>query len=367
MRRIGLLLAAFLVLSGCASTNSRSIPEGFDFATAAPYGIPGVARFGADGDDIAARARGPIIAFSGGGELGAFGAGIVTGWTERGDRPEFSIVTGVSTGSIVALFTFLGPDYDATLTRIYSRYDTKDLLRTRILPAVLGAPAINDADRYRRLLDRYIDETILRRLAEEGAKGRRLVVVSTDLDRETSVHWDMTAIAMSGHPDALTLLRDVIQASSAIPVIFPPVLIPFRDAQGREYAAMQVDGGVTLQFTTMGLASGLAARTGTTGVYVVLNQFVEQVPSAKAPHVLAVAGAATTTMIESSVLSEADRVAEAAQAAGVPLRFAAIPADFTRPPDDQEFDPDYMRALQAEGRKLILEGRLWQRTPLGGS
>jgi predicted acylesterase/phospholipase RssA len=366
MRWIGLLLTAFLALAGCAGTNTRSIPEGFDFSTAAPYGIPGVARYGADGDDIVARVPGPIIAFSGGGELGAFGAGIVTGWTERGDRPEFAIVTGVSTGSIVALFTFLGPDYDDELREIYSLYDTNDLLRTRILPAVFGAPAINDASRYRSLLDRYIDDTILRRLAEEGAKGRRLVVVSTDLDRELAVHWDMTAIAQSGHPDALTLLRDVIQASSAIPVIFPPVLIPFRDAQGREYAAMQVDGGVTLQFTTMGLASGLAARSGTTGVYVVLNQFVEQVPSAKAPHVLAIADASTSTVIESSVLSEADRVAAAAKVAGVPLRFASIPADFTRP-SAEEFDPEYMRALQAEGRKLILEGRLWQPTPVGPS
>jgi predicted acylesterase/phospholipase RssA len=367
MRWIGLLLSAFLVLAGCAGTNDRSIPAGFDFATAAPYGIPDVARFGADGDDIVASKHGPIIAFSGGGELGAFGAGIVTGWTERGDRPDFAVVTGVSTGSIVALFTFLGPDYDATLSEIYSRYATKDLLRTRILPAVFGAPAINDADRYRRLLDRYIDETVLRRLAEEGAKGRKLVVVSTDLDRETAVHWDMTAIAQSGHPDALTLLRDVIQASSAIPVIFPPVLIPFRDAQGREYAAMQVDGGVTLQFTTMGLASGRAKRSGTTDVYVVLNQFIEQVPSAKAPHVLAVASATTSTMIESSVLSEADRVTEAARALDIRLRFAAIPSDFTRPPDDQEFDPDYMRALQDEGRRLILGGRLWQPTPIGPS
>jgi predicted acylesterase/phospholipase RssA len=367
MRWIGLLLTAFLVLAGCAGTNTRSIPEDFDFATAAPYGIPDVARFGADGDNIVASAGGPIIAFSGGGELGAFGAGIVTGWTQRGDRPEFSLVTGVSTGSIVALFTFLGPDYDETLSEIYSRYDTRDLLRSRILPAVFGAPAINDADRYRRLLDRYIDETVLRRLAEEGAKGRKLIVVSTDLDRETAVHWDMTAIAQSGHPDALTLLRDVIQASSAIPVVFPPVLIPFRDDKGREYAAMQVDGGVTLQFTTMGLATRRAQRSGATEVYVVLNQFVEPEASAKAPHVLAVASATTSTMIESAVLSEADRAAVAARAAGIRLRFAAIPSDFTRPPADQEFDPTYMSALQAEGRRLILGGRLWQPTPVGPS
>jgi hypothetical protein len=363
MRRLAALIAV-LALAACG--NSRAIPTGFDFATAAPYGIPGVAHYGREGpSDIAARARGPVIAFSGGGELGAFGAGIVTGWTERGDRPDFAAVTGVSTGSILALFTFLGPEYDEELTEIYTTYDTRDLLTTRVLPAVLGAPAVSSAGGYRRLIDRYVDQAVLDRIAERAAEGRRLVVVSTDLDREQPVHWDITALARSGHPDALTLLRDIIQASSAIPVIFPPVMIPVVDSAGRQYPSMHVDGGTTLQFTLMGLGSSVSSGQ-MPGIYLVLNQFPDAVPSAKAPHILPIAGAATSTMIESAVLSEANRVADLALRSGIPIRIAAIPADFTRP-SSAEFDPAYMRSLVDLGRTLVREGRVWGTTAPGGS
>lgn len=364
MRR---LAALFVLLALAACGNTRAIPTGFDFASAAPYGIPGVAHYGRAGpSDIVARARGPVIAFSGGGELGAFGAGIVTGWTERGDRPDFATVTGVSTGSILALFTFLGPDYDDELTEIYTTYDTKDLLTTRILPAVFGAPAINSASGYRRLIDRYIDQAVLDRLAERAAEGRRLVVVSTDLDREQPVHWDLTALARSGHPDALTLLRDIIQASSAIPVIFPPVMIPVVDAAGRRYELMHVDGGTSLQFTLMGLGSSVVSAAQVPAVYLVLNQFPDAVPSAKAPHVIPVASAATSTMIESAALSEADRVADLARQSGIPIRIAAIPPDFTRP-TEEEFDPAYMKSLTDLGRKLIREDRVWTGSAPGAS
>jgi predicted acylesterase/phospholipase RssA len=360
-------LLAFVLLAACGGTNSRAIPSGFDFATAAPYGIPGVAHYGREGPaDIVARARGPVIAFSGGGELGAFGAGLVTGWTERGDRPDFATVTGVSTGSILALFTFLGPDYDDELTAIYTTYDTKDLLTTRILPAVLGAPAVNSADGYRRLIDRYIDQAVLDRIAKRAAEGRRLVVVSTDLDREQPVHWDLTALATSGHPDALQLLRDIIQASSAIPVIFPPVMIPVIDSAGHRYESMHVDGGTTLQFTLMGLGSSVVSAAQVPEVYLVLNQFPDAVPSAKAPHIIPVASAAMSTMIESAVLSEADRVAGLARQSGIPIRIATIPADFTRP-TSAEFDPPYMRSLVELGRKLMREGRAWTTSAPGDS
>jgi hypothetical protein len=366
MRRLAAVLALVL-LAACGEVNSRAIPAGFDFATAAPYGIQGVAHYGRDGpSDIVARTRGPVIAFSGGGELGAFGAGLVTGWTERGDRPDFATVTGVSTGSILALFTFLGPDYDDELTAIYSTYDTKDLLTTRILPAVLGAPAINTADGYRRLIDRYIDQTVLDRIAKRAAEGRRLVVVSTDLDREQPVHWDLTALATSGHPAALQLLRDIIQASSAIPVIFPPVMIPVVDSAGHRYDSMHVDGGTTLQFTLMGLGSTVVSSAQVPAVYLVLNQFPDAVPSAKAPHVIPVASAAMSTMIESSVLGEADRVADLARQAGIPIRIAAIPPDFPRP-TDAEFDPAYMKSLVELGRTLIREDRAWASTAPGAS
>ncbi|MGI9290996.1 MAG: patatin-like phospholipase family protein, partial [Gammaproteobacteria bacterium] len=174
------------------------------------------------------------LALSGGGQNGAFGAGLLYGWTEAGTRPEFTIVTGVSTGALIAPFAFLGPDYDAVIKDIYTRQSTKDLMRTRGLLKTLFGESAADSDPLREKIEGYITADIVEAIAHEHRRGRNLHVVTTNLDAGRPVSWNVSAIAASDHPQALSLIRDILLASASIPGVFPPVMFDV-EANGERY------------------------------------------------------------------------------------------------------------------------------------
>jgi predicted acylesterase/phospholipase RssA len=197
------------------------------------------------------------LVLSGGGGNGAFGAGLLAGWTAHGSRPEFQIVSGVSTGALIAPFAFLGPAYDGTLRDVYTRYSTEDLVESRSLLSIVRGDAALSTARLRALIAHYLDDAVIAAIAAEGARGRSLFVGTTNLDAGRPVVWDITRIAAHGTPAARELIYDVILASTAIPGAFPPVMIQV-EAHGLRYDEMHVDGGVTSQL--------FLASTGSTGV-----------------------------------------------------------------------------------------------------
>ena len=188
-----------------------------------------------------------FLALSGGGGDGAFGAGILCGWTEAGTRPRFKLVTGISTGALIAPFAFLGPEYDAKLKEAYTTISDKDIYTVpSMLKLVLNLGRIEgvaSTEPLAELLERLIDDKMIQAIAAEHNKGRRLLVGTTQLDAQRQVIWNMGAIAASGHPDAPKLFRQVLRASASIPVAFNPVYIKVK-AGGQEYDEMHVDGGV---------------------------------------------------------------------------------------------------------------------------
>ncbi|MEM8840592.1 MAG: patatin-like phospholipase family protein, partial [Pseudomonadota bacterium] len=269
-------LAACLALASCGIPQKRSpVPAG-QIEDAAPYGIVAKPlRFWGDGVGESkiqaiksnrtkalkrffgnklhsgARLSEDMIAFSGGGPDGAYGAGLMRGWTERGDRPDFSLVTGISTGAVVALFTFLGPDYDETLREIFSNYDTEALFTPAIFSALTGGPALGDSEGYRRLIAKYVTADVVARIAREFARGRVLLIGTTNLDAARPMIWDVTQVAASGHPKALELVHEIIRGSSAIPAALPPAVIPVIGTDGKRYDEVHVDGGAVTQVTLM--------------------------------------------------------------------------------------------------------------------
>ncbi len=167
---------------------------------------------------IDGRAQIDVLALSGGGSDGAFGAGVLTGWTARGDRPEFEHVTGVSAGSIIAPFAFLGPKYDAQMREIWTDYNTDQLVVPQIVSGLLGGDALVDTSPLRKLVAKYVDRDFLKAVAREYERGRLLTVGTTNLDAKRPVVWNMGAIARHyDDPEAVQLFRDVIIASAAIP------------------------------------------------------------------------------------------------------------------------------------------------------
>src|ERR1700738_4286119 len=219
------------------------------------------------------------LALSGGGADGAYGAGVLNGWTEAGTRPQFSVVSGVSTGAFIAPFAFRGPAYNATLREVYTSGIAESLLDApSILNALFGSGLFGNT-RLRELVARYVDQDMLVAIAAEHAKGRKLFIVTTDLDTQRTGIWDMGRTRTIGSHQALSLFRDVTAASASIPVVFPPMLIN-AEANGHRFQEMHVDGGVTAPVLTLPeaflLRNGASARGLRMNIYVLINDKVER-------------------------------------------------------------------------------------------
>src|SRR6202041_3125755 len=277
-------LAAMFILAGCSSL-PRTAYTAFDAASSTVLNLSELCRYAdepasAFKPDVNSQA-GPLtyLALSGGGADGAYGAGVLNGWTAAGTRPEFTVVSGVSTGGLIAPFAFLGPTYDATLQEVYTSGIAESLLNApSILNALFGSGLFGNS-RLRELVARYVDQNMLAAIAEEHAKGRDLLIVTTDLDTQRTAVWDMGRIAAVGSPQALSLFRDVIAASASIPVVVPPMMID-AEANGNHFQEMHVDGGVTAPVLTLPEAFILRNRAFVRGaritIYILINNKVER-------------------------------------------------------------------------------------------
>ncbi len=187
-----------------------------------------------------------LLAISGGGDAGAFAAGILVGWTAHGNRPEFKVVTGISAGALIAPFAFLGPRYDDLLRSVFTSVRPEDIFHKRNMLVGLASDGMADSDPLSRLVAEYITPEILAAVAHEYAKGRALEIGTTDLDAGRAVTWNMGAIAASNAPGALELFRKIMIASTSIPGEVSPVMIDV-DVDGKHFQEMHVDGGVITQ------------------------------------------------------------------------------------------------------------------------
>jgi len=248
--RRAIVVASLICLGGCMTVPRQS----FSRAEAVNATPPGFANVRFDEDSIAfinglrkdlrpdRTGAITVLALSGGGSNGAYGAGVMYGWSKSGARPDFQLVTGVSAGAPLAVFAFLGPAWDERLKSAFASGATEHLLQTRGLLGLL-TPGLYSTDRLKSLYNAYADDDLVHAVAIEHAKGRRLLVATTDLDSERLIVWDMGAIAAHGGPEARKLFRDVMVASASIPGLFPPSFISVRNGD-RQFSEMQVDGQV---------------------------------------------------------------------------------------------------------------------------
>ena len=296
---------------------------------------------------------GPWLALSSGGADGAFGAGLLKGLSESGHRPDYAVVTGVSTGALMAPFIFAGPSYDDALRTAYTKITAADVFE-------VGSTGESFVDSWplKDLIAKQITPALLADVAAAHRSGRRLFVVTTDLDAERSVVWNMGAIAAhaadkNGGDAALNLFRSVLLASSAIPGGFPPVLIDV-EANGKKFQEMHVDGGVGGQFFVAPAAVMAATsdyRLPATALYVVINTGLQpdfQIVTRSTPSILTgTVGAAVKVDTRLMI----DRAYLVAKRSGVDFNIASIPAGFSAP-SRGPFDPDYMSALFQLGENL---------------
>ena len=383
-----LILLAMLCLgiAGCSiPERGPGVPQ-VDTERALPLGIPN-ARFYADGDpatmiregirsvereQAALRVAGqsttrmpPVsfLAVSGGGDNGAFGSGLMNGWTKTGTRPEFKIVTGVSTGALIAPFAFLGPEYDPALREVYTSMTPDKVYRARGLPAALFDDAMADTSPLAQTIGLYANQQMLEAIAREYRRGRLLMIGTTDLDAQRPVIWNIGAIAASGHPGALDLFRKILRASAAIPGAFQPVFIDV-EIDGRKYQEMHVDGGAIAQLfiypASVDLSANGLPRRRT--AYVIRNARLDPDYAAIERRTVSIAGRAISTMLASSGRNDVLRTYFLSLRDKVDFNLAYIGSDFSAPKSG-EFDQSYMRALYDYGVRQTLDGQAWHKRP----
>jgi hypothetical protein len=305
------------------------------------------------------------LAVSGGGDNGAFGAGLLNGWTQAGTRPEFKMVTGVSTGALIAPFAFLGPSYDPVLRELYTSMTPEKVYRVRGLSAALFDDAMADTGPLAEIISVYANQKMLDAIALEYHKGRLLMIGTTDLDAQRPVIWNVGAIAASGHPGALELFRKILRASAAIPGAFQPVFVDV-EIDGKKYQEMHVDGGAIAQLflypPSIDMSASGVRRQRT--AYIIRNAKLAPDYSASERRTLSIAGRAIITMLATSGRNDVLRTYFVSQRDKVDYNLAYIGADFTAPKSG-EFDQSYMRALYAYGDRQATGGQAWHKAPPG--
>lgn len=311
-----------------------------------------------------------FLAISGGGDNGAFGAGLLNGWTASGTRPEFKGVTGVSTGALIAPFAFLGPKYDPVLRTVYTTISQRDIFKSRGMIKGIMSDAMADSRPMARLVAKYADQALLDAIAVEYAKGRLLLVGTTDLDALEPVLWNMTAIAASHDPRALELFRSILLASASIPGAFPPVMINV-GLDGARYQEMHVDGGTIGQVFLYPPSFNLAAQSAASGanrkrtLYIIRNARLDPEWDNVQRKTLSIAARAISSLTQSQGIGDLYRIYVTTQRDGIDYNLAYIPATFDVVHPKQEFDTNYMRQLFATGEKMGLAGYPWQKVPPG--
>lgn len=309
------------------------------------------------------------LALSGGADDGAFGAGLLVGWSRSGARPKLDVVTGISAGALIAPFAFLGADYDPQLRAMWFKYTSEDLYRADVLAGLLGGASLADSSPLAALIARFADRKMLNAIAQEYRKGRLLLIGTTNLDTQRLAVWNMGEIAASGHPRALHLFQQILLASTAVPGLFPPVHINVQ-ATGLSREEMHVDGGVSAQVfllptqVTFRNLDKLLPSPARHRIFVIRNAKLAPTHHPVEARALPVSERSLSTLILNQSLADVQRIYLQALRDRAEYNLAAIPAPFFHP-RQQPFDQNYMRALFKLGFDQARQGDPWMKAPPG--
>jgi predicted patatin/cPLA2 family phospholipase len=382
-----LILVSILILSACTSfPREHSAPSKDNYTQAEVTGFHDIRYWGDESPPYigkiilrlrsalktnpSMRQRVDVLALSGGAEDGAYGAGFLKGWTDRGSRPEFTVVTGVSTGALIAPFAFLGSEYDASIKRFFTETSKKDIFLFTPLTAMFGGTSLGDTKPLRRIIREEVDEEFIQAIARESLRGRILLISTTNLDAQRPVIWDIGRIAESGHPDAAKLISNIMLASSAVPGIFPPVITNVT-IDGNQYQEVHVDGGVTNQIFVYPHAIRVREMEKHLGTYpkkktfwLIRNTKIDPEYKPVDLSISDIASRSISTLIKYQGRDNLLNISNLAKRDGFDINLTHVPQSFDVALNDL-FDPDYMNALYQTGYDVAVSERAWQNS-LGG-
>jgi len=374
IRQTGVRLTGFLVLVcslalGACTSLPRTPYTAAEASTSRVLDIDGLRRYADEPvtkfsfEKDTSTATKSYLALSGGGADGAYGVGVLSGWTAARTRPTFSVVSGVSTGGLIAPFAFLGSRYDDTLKEVYTSGVAESLLSDPSIMRVLFGSGLFGNTRLRELVARYVGPEIMAQVARENAKGRKLLVVTTDLDTQRTAIWDMGKIAAVGTPEALKLFRDVMAASASIPLVFPPIMID-AEGEGRRFQEMHVDGGVTAPVLTLPealLSQDRLPSNARMNIYILVNKKIERNFELVSNSTIDVASRSLSSITQSQTRSIIFSTYDFAKRNNLGFHLSYIARDYPAPPSEG-FDTAYMRALYQYGYEKAASGQAWTST-----
>jgi hypothetical protein len=371
--RLGIFpaLLALLLLAACSSPPERALslraplyaalPNGFEPLNPTHLSSMYAEATAIPGDNFIRyleRKRGHalnMLSLSGGGQNGAFGAGLLMGWRESGRRPQFDVVGGVSTGALLATHAFLGtPADDATLEKMYTQITSADIYTDRGIFSLLSADSLKDTAPLRAMLAKYVTVETLKRVAAAYDENRMLFVGTTNIDYAQTWVWNMTMIAKAGQ---LELYRNVLLASASFPIVFPPVEID---------GHLFVDGAARSNLVVPGMG-GLQKPNpplyGPGNLYLIDNGKVTTPPQALIRALGPVAATTISVMMEQSMQTALTRSFFGAKLLGYNFNMVGIPDGVNVGNDPLAFDQVQMRAAFDAGRTLGKQDNPWQSAP----
>ncbi len=302
-----------------------------------------------------------ILALSAGGAEGAYGAGVLAGWTASGKRPTFDVVTGVSTGALQAVLAFLGPRYDPLLKQFYTTLDSEDVFRDKGIGGIFG-DSLYDNEPLKRQIEKVVTPKLLQEVAAEHDKGRRLYVATTNLDAGELTVWDMGRIAKGGRTNTLLHFQKVLRASAAVPGFFEPVYIkPQRGVQLRQ---AHVDGGVKAPVLVTRFM--FQSKAGKKALYMVINGTTARLNDANPikPNLADISRKTIVELMRQVQKGAIYRDYVLARKSGATFRITSVPDSFPISNAMLEFDPERMRQLYEVGYQVGAKGpSAWSATP----
>ena len=371
MRQSGPIAAALSVLllgGGCVS--SRRYPPAVTPSSAQliPADPPTIAPLNPTIALTAGAIPAPrtILAISGGGLFGAYSVGVLKGWSETGTRPRFDVVTGVSTGALIAPLAFLGSEYDEVLEKWYTALKPSDIFRRRPIVSLPWAESLADSTPLRQRVEAVVTPEFLERIAREHANGRRLYVGTTNLDSKRLVVWDLGAIAASNAANKLKLFQDVIVASCSIPGLLQPVPIDIQVGENMR-TELHVDGGITecVFVPPCALENASDAASPKTEIYVLVSGKAAANTRPVKLRIMSVAGASIDGLFLMGVRADLQRIYYQAHRANASFAFSALPDEFTTGGTAVDINSKLMKQIFNEGREFAHGGPHWRYAPPG--
>ena len=369
------LCIALVILTGCTTPERPS----YDASEADRARVSGFENIRTHADDsrppaseydpwrpVTFKDKATMLAISGGGSAGAFSVGVLSAWSQLGTRPSFEVVTGVSTGALIAPLAFLGPEYDAQLRRLYLSDQARGLIDINWKGVGIFSSSLLQGDVLRRTVEENITAEILHHIAREHRAGRRLLVMTTNLDTQRAVVWNLGAIANSHRPDALPLVRQILIASASVPGIFPPVSIKTR-VDGRQIEELHSDGGSSAQFFTLPeqliVAPNSRRDDKDLHIYVIVNNALIPEFAMSPTKALPIMGRAYGILLKSQTKLGLVALYNFAQRSGIDLDIASIDAQVPYSMLDP-LNAHYMSSVYRIGYQKTLDQRLWTKRPV---